>query len=1059
MLKHYRDKCRGAAVWLMVLAAMTAACLWRQSFPVAAAAEVHAAGNTTAVNLKDGNWVYSTYLDKDGTPYAAVTGYNDTALTLDIPASLGGIPVRSVSREAFAGNIYVTEVTLADGITDIGKYSFQGCVGLQKLTLPSTLKSIGDGAFYGCDSLTELTLPDTVNKIGDSAFFRCRHLRSVQLSDALQSIGDDAFAECIALETVTFGDQLESIGNRAFQNNTALLCAELPTSLVSLGRSAFVNCASLTEVNIGDNVEEVRPETFRGCSALRDVTLGESIRTVGASAFEGCESLKTLTLGDLTEYIGALAFYRCAGLEEIRLGGALHEIGFGALDGCAALRTISVAEENETFRTADGCLYSARENKLLLCPQGIANSVAVAENTETIDDYAFAGCRWLRHIHFADSVSTIGTAAFLSCTDMTSLSLPSAIGKIGCLSLGYYMQDKELKKASYLEVFGEQESTADLYCAAHDVRFRPYNQSMVLNTEKVVMGEGSVFTLQFAFLSDKKSKIAWESSDPLVVQVSGGKLTGVAAGHAEVTVSAEGFDTLTVPVTVTAKEKRSEKSRRTGSAADEKTIDNTHQLYRGETEELSSLLNQIIDPLLAPDKCWFSSKPAIATVSADGRVTAQNKGNATITCREPDGSTSLFLITVTEQPTSFRLSAPAQEIPLGESLTIGRAMLPSHAAETVVWKSENPAVAAVDENGTVTAISQGNCEIQATTAGGLKDTVTVKCILPAQSLSLNLESRSVYQSKEFNLEATLSPDDSKETIRWRSSDPTVVSVNSKGKVKGVSFGTATVYAETDSGAQASCTVNVVAKAKVLRLETKSLQLNVGNRQPLHAVILPSYSPESTERCTWNSTDEKVAAVDEDGNVTAVGVGNCIINCKIGDLISKCRVTVKQPAQTAEIICETPSVYIGETTVLRVKLTPEGATDKIVWQSDHEEIAKVTSQGAVKGVAAGKAVITAIITNEISGESLTASCEIQVLKPADTIKLKRDTLSLHTGDSDSLLYFISPNDSNDTVYWTSSDESVAAVREDGLVTAVGAGTCTVTVKTGSGCTARCKIVVD
>lgn len=1043
-----------SALFITALSVFTASMIFVENQYTASAgtvAEVNAGANdTTAVNLKEGRWVYSTHLDKNNKVYAAVTGYNGNALSLNIPSSLGGYEVRSISREAFVGNKYLTNVTISEGITEIGKHCFQGCIGLNSISLPSTLKSIGDGAFYNCYSLTELDVPDGVTRIGNYSFYNCRHIKTAKLSKSLKSMGDGAFGRCSVLETIDFGENLESVGSSAFEGCTALKHVKFPSGVIALGSGAFVDCKSMTKAELGENLEEIRSETFRGCESLETVSFGGSVREIGASAFEGCTSLKSMMLGDGVNSIGPLAFRNCSGMRSIYLGGT-DSIGIGSFSGCTSLKEVSISSQNTNFKSDNGILYSKSGEKLVFCPQGISGREKIGENTVEIGDYAFSGCKKLTGVAFPESVSKIGTGSFLSCTDLMTITLPSNIDKVGCLSLGYYFDENQLKNASYLSVYGKAESAAELYCAAHEVAFKPYIDTLVLNTEHTVIAEGDSFDVKYAVISDKKVKLVWESSDESVVNVENGKLKAISEGDVNVTVTANEIGSKVVRVTVVKKPGITSHA--------EKSYDTRH-IYRGENEELSSILDQIIDPLLSVNKFWYSSDPKVAIVSDDGQVTAVSKGSANITCRLPDGSENCFFVTVTEKPLSFSIVQPKDEILVGESVRIQKYILPSKSEDDITWKSENEGVATVDSNGIVTALSQGSCDITATTASGIKSIITVSCVIPAEDISLDLEKRSVYQGKEFNLTASRFPEESKQKILWSSSDPSVASVNSKGKVTGKSFGTATVYAKTASGAETSCIVNVVAKAEKLSLDEKNLTLNSGMQHDLNAIIFPSYSPETTDKCTWNSTDEKVAVVDENGTVRAIGAGSCIINCKTsGDLISKCRVQVRQPAQTAEIISSVSKIYIGEIAHLKLKLVPENTTDSIEWSSNDEKIARVTSQGAVKGITAGTAVITAKVINEVSGESVTAVYKIDVLKKAETIKLKRTNISMNVGSTDSLLYVTSPSDSNDTVEWTSSDENIATVRSDGLITAINSGTCYIYVRTGSGCSARCKIVVN
>ena len=95
----------------------------------------------------------------------------------------------------------------------------------------------------------------------------------------------------------------------------------------------------------------------------------------------------------------------------------------------------------------------------------------------------------------------------------------------------------------------------------------------------------------------------------------------------------------------------------------------------------------------------------------------------------------------------------------------------------------------------------------------------------------------------------------------------------------------------------------------------------------------------------------------------------------------------------------------------------------------------------------------------TGQSITASFEIQVMKKADSVAKKKNNLSLNVGENDFIPFTVQPEDSNDTVRWYSTDEKIATVRGDGLITAVSTGTCYICIETGSGVSAKCKLTVN
>ena len=1003
-----------------------------------------------SVNLRQDKWIYSVYVDKSNNRYVSVTRYEGDDTEVEIPDMLGGLPVKVIAREAFCDRQYMTSVVIPDSVTDIGKYVFSGCVGLSRVTFPAHLRSIGEGAFYGCRSLTEADFPEGMTRIDNFAFCNCIHLKNVVLPSTLKSIGDSSFDGCVMLEGISFGSQLDTIGDMAFKGCRRISEADL-SAVGKLGAGAFINCVALEKVTIGDQLVELLPQAFRGCAGLQKVVSGKSLEKIGVSAFEGCTSLKAAPGAERLTEIGSLAFSGCVSLKKAAIGKNVRRIGTGAFNGCTSLSKITVAEANETYSSEGGCVFDREGESLILCPQGFKGKLNLREQTQKIGDYAATGCKGISGVSLPEGILSLGTAAFLGCTDITALSVPDSVESIGSAAVGVYFADGRIKKTGYISVYGSKDSCAEKYSTGHELRFIPYQSTFLVSSERVVLAEGRTFGLAVGFTAARKAAVSWESSDESVVKVNdSGMLTAVSHGNADVTATAEGFDACTVRVVVVSPDD-------IGSNAKKKH--ETRLLYCGESEELSSLFSQIIDPIFAANRFWFSSSPSVATVTNDGKVTARGSGVAVVTCRMPDGSENTVMVTVTEKPAELSLSAPEGELAVGEIFQLSGITSPSTSKDLITWESDDENVAAVDEAGKITAVGQGKCTVTATAASGLKSSAEIKCIIPAESLRLNQETRDVYQGKEFNLKASVTPPESEQRIVWKSSDPSVASVNSKGKVTGRSFGSAVITAETANGLSAECRVNVVVRAETLTIDTKQLKINQDTQYRLNAIIRPSYSPETTDKCTWNSTNEKVATVDENGVVSAVSPGKCIINCRTGgELISKCQVQVRLPAKSMKISVEKDSLYIGETLPLKAVIMPGDSTDAVEWLSDNEKVATVTSGGTVKGKASGKAIITLKVTNDVTGDSITDSLEITVMKKADSVTLDKNSLSLNAGEQDSLLYMLLPDDCNDTVRWYSTDEEVATVRDDGLITAVSAGYCYIYVESGSGVSARCKVTV-
>ena len=222
---------------------------------------------------------------------------------------------------------------------------------------------------------------------------------------------------------------------------------------------------------------------------------------------------------------------------------------------------------------------------------------------------------------------------------------------------------------------------------------------------------------------------------------------------------------------------------------------------------------------------------------------------------------------------------------------------------------------------------------------------------------------------------------------------------------------------------------------------------------LTAEVTPSYA--DNKRVTWQSSDEKVATVDENGKVTAVGNGTATITATSvsGSYTATVSVTVKIPVEIQKLTIEAEKetlTKIGESTELKVKIEPENADlQKLIWQSSDEKVATVDENGKVTAVGNGTATITA---TSVSG-SYTATVSVTVKIPVEiqklTIEAEKETLT-KIGESTELKVKIEPENADlQKLIWKSDNEKVATTDENGKVTAVGNGTAEITVTTEDG----------
>ena len=214
--------------------------------------------------------------------------------------------------------------------------------------------------------------------------------------------------------------------------------------------------------------------------------------------------------------------------------------------------------------------------------------------------------------------------------------------------------------------------------------------------------------------------------------------------------------------------------------------------------------------------------------------------------------------------------------------------------------------------------------------------------------------------------------------------------------------------------------------------------------------------------TWSSSNTAVATVSSTGLVTAVKAGTATITVKTvdGGKTATCKITVQAvtvPVTSVKINTTAKTLAPGATFQMAAWPQPTNATNKnVTWSSSNTAVATVSSTGLVKAVKAGTATIT---VKTVDGGK-TATCAITVKVPVTSVKINATAKTIAPGATFQLAAWPQPsNATNKAVTWTSSNTAVAKVSSTGKVTAVKAGTATITVKTADGGkTATCKITV-
>ena len=363
-------------------------------------------------------------------------------------------------------------------------------------------------------------------------------------------------------------------------------------------------------------------------------------------------------------------------------------------------------------------------------------------------------------------------------------------------------------------------------------------------------------------------------------------------------------------------------------------------------------------------------------------------------------------------PTSVTLNKHDLMLKVGGTEVLEATIEPANATNTALsWSSTAPSVATVDQNGKVTAVSDGNAVIMvATLAGAKTDACNVyvsKNFVSVTGVKLDRATLELKVGDRIGLAPTVEPEDaSNKTITWSSSAPEVASVNENGTVEALKGGKATITVKTDDGGfTATCevTVSEIIVADGVTVSPATAEISEGTTVQLSATVSPAGANQEVE---WASQNTSVAKVDDNGLVTGIAKGTTRIyarSTEYPDQQGYCEVTVTQDA-TLKGISLSPSeltLTIGQTSTLTVIYTPEyAANKKVSWASSNGDVATVSDEGKVIAIKEGTATITA--TSEEGG--YTARCAVTVGNEAGArvyYKLNRGTDLYINGEPDPL----------------------------------------------------------
>ena len=638
----------------------------------------------------------------------------------------------------------------------------------EEVVIPDGVTSIGDGAFKE-SSVSKVIMPNGITSIGESAFSECYSLKSVVISNSVISIGGHAFYHCTSLSEINIPDGVVSIGEYAF-DTCGFTGITIPGSVTTIGYSAFGYCYALADIvflsNEGNpiSVLDIGDKAFCTCEKLTGITFPSHETRIGVSAFSGCSSLTSVDIPSSVTVIGEFAFDSCAGLKNLTLSNGITVINPMTFMMCSSL--ISVI---------------------------IPNSVT------SIESSAFWGCGSLTSIVIPDSVVRIGGNVFDYCPNVTISGYTGSYAET-------YAKDNNIPFTSIGDITPTLAPTATPDATPEPTvdptpeptaeptpeptaEPTPKPTKPVSIPKKLTLGVKEKYKLgvkDATFKSSKKSIVEVNKKGVIIAKETG-----------------------TATVTVTVKGQKAQKCKVTVLSAPNSIT------LSGKSRNMSVGGAIMLMPKL-PEKTaskitWTSSNKSVATVNADGVVTALKKGTTKITAKTFNGKKAVCTIKVDNGPSTLGFDIEAISIGVKEKVKL-TPVVNEEAKAKFSWSSKGKKIAKVNKKGVVTGVKAGSTDVTVTTQNGLTATVNVTVKAAPTKVTLNKTKAEIAEGATLQLKATL-PKKTASQIKWATSANTIATVDKNGLVTAVAPGEATITAKTFNGKTAECVVTVTEETE------------------------------------------------------------------------------------------------------------------------------------------------------------------------------------------------------------------------------------------------------
>lgn len=410
----------------------------------------------TAINVKSGN---PTFKSVDGVVYSA----DDKTLAMypsgkEMDPFIVPSTVEHIAQSAFLYTKKLKNITISEGVKDIGAYAFKNS-GIKSASIPASVTSISDGVFVNCSNLetvdvasanTAYSSVDGVvfNKtVTDLIYYPTAKAGEYTVPGTVTTIKQSSCEGTKKLTKITLPPSVKTIEESAFESSSLSELAFSGTSgLETIGKRAFI-WAHLSNVTIPASVKLLEWEAFYGQNGndsfdgqgLKTVTVEDNsqLKEIGAEAFRGNKKLEKFEFKGTCklEKIRNAAFRDNYSLPSFTFPQTITRIDESAFNGCSSMKSATFKEPSSFVFVGSGSFQNC----------GLEN-LKLPESVTTIGQSAFNSCDKLVSIDLPKTTTNVDPRAFQFCTKLTSINVDDANTMYSSVDGVLLSKDKETLK-------------------------------------------------------------------------------------------------------------------------------------------------------------------------------------------------------------------------------------------------------------------------------------------------------------------------------------------------------------------------------------------------------------------------------------------------------------------------------------------------------------------------------------------------------------------------------------------------------------------------------------